>query len=121
VIAVQAEQAPTMYHTWRRGEPVPSPMKTRAEGLQTRVPFENTQRIMRDAAIGLDDFLLVDDDELEEAIRLLFEHTRNVAEHAGAAPLAAARHISDRIRGRRVVLVMSGGNLSPADLRRIFG
>ena len=95
-------------------------MSTRAEGLQTRVPFDNTQRIMRDPKLGLDDFLLVEDAQMDEAIRLLFEHTRNLAEHAGAAALAAALEMKDRLRGKQVVLVMSGGNLGLDNLRKVF-
>ena len=60
-----------MQRTWLAGHPVPNEMATRAEGLQTRVPFDNTQRIMRDAKLGLDDFLLVEDAEMDEATRLL--------------------------------------------------
>ena len=95
-------------------------MQTRAEGLATRVPFENTQRILADSRVGLEDFVLVSDEELEESIRLLFQHTRNLAEHAGAASLAGALRLRERLRGRVVVLVLSGGNLSTADLHRIF-
>ena len=120
IIGVQASEAPTMQRTWQAGHPVPSAMATRAEGLQTRVLFDNTQRIMRDSKLGLDDFLLVEDAEMDEAIRLLFEHTRNLAEHAGAAALAAALKMKDRLRGKQVVLVMSGGNLGLDNLRKVF-
>ncbi len=119
VIGVQAEAAPTMQRSWKEGRPVPSPMETLAEGLATRVPFEDTQRIMRDPAVGLADFVLVSDAALEEAIRLLLEHTRHVAEHAGAAALAAALARRDELAGRQVVLVLSGGNLAWPELRRI--
>ena len=57
---------------------------------------------------------------MDEAIRLLFEHTRNLAEHAGAAALAAALQIKDGLRGKQVVLVMSGGNLGLDNLRKVF-
>jgi len=120
VFGVQSEQAPTQQRSWREGRPVLAAMETRAEGLATRVPFDNTQRILRDDKVGLEDFMLVSDDELENAIRLFFEHTRNLAEHAGAAALAGALRIRDQLRDRKVVLVLSGGNLSIADLRRIF-
>jgi threonine dehydratase len=120
VIGVQAESAPTMYLSWRAGAPVRAAMATRAEGLATRVPFANTQRVMRDPALGLDDFVLVSDEAMEEAIRLLLRHTHNLAEHAGAAPLAAALAQRERLEGRKVVLVLSGGNLSTEDLRKIL-
>ena len=117
VIAAQSAQAPAMQHSWKAGEPVTAEMKTFAEGVATRVPFENTQRIMRHY---LDDFLLVNDTDIEEAIRLLLEHTHNLAEGAGAVALAAALANKERLSGKKVVLVMSGGNLSQEKLKRIL-
>jgi threonine dehydratase len=61
----------------------------------------------------------VSDEAMEEAIRLLLEHTHNLAEHAGAAPLAAALELRERLEGKRVALVLSGGNLSMEALRAI--
>jgi threonine dehydratase len=120
VVAVQSERAPTVQRTWKEGRPVEAAMETRAEGLATRVPFEATQRILRDPDIGLDDFVLVSDEALDEAIRLLLEHTHNLAEHAGAAPLAAALKLRERLAGRRIALVLSGGNLSLEALRALL-
>jgi threonine dehydratase len=117
VVAVQAEQAPAAQRSWREGRPVEAPMRTRAEGLATRVPFENTQAILRR---HLDDFVLVSEAALEQAVRLLLEHTHNLAEEAGAASLAAALSLRGRLAGRRVVLVLSGGNLSSARLAEIL-
>jgi threonine dehydratase len=117
IIGVQSAQAPAMQLSWASGRMVTADMNTAAEGLATRVPFENTQRIMREV---LDDFILVDDGAIEEAIVLLLEHTRNLAEGAGAAPLAAALKIRNRLAGKRVVLIMSGGNLALDQLRRIL-
>jgi threonine dehydratase len=93
-------------------------METRAEGLATRVAFELPQRILWDR---LDDFVLVDEDELERAVVLMIEGTRNLVEPAGAAPLAAALRLRDRLAGKKVALVLSGGNISPAQLREILG
>ncbi len=120
VIGVQAEQAPTQQRSWRAGCPVLEPMETRAEGLATRVPFENTQRIMGHPTLGLDDFVLVSEEAMENAIRLYLEMIHDVAEHAGAAALAAAIDLRERLAGRKVVLVLSGGNISSGDLRRIL-
>jgi threonine dehydratase len=92
-------------------------MNTFAEGIATRIPFENTQRIMRRY---LDDFWLVDDAEIEEAILLLLEHTHNLAEGAGAVALAAALKYRERTAGKKVVLVMSGGNLALERLLQIM-
>lgn len=114
VFGVQSTQAPAMQRSWKSGQLVSAEMNTFAEGIATRVPFENTQRIMWET---LDDFLLVDDEDIKKAILLLLEHTHNLAEGAGAAPLAAALQIKARLFGKKVVLVLSGGNLSLEKLR----
>lgn len=116
VIGVQSAQAPAMQMSWASGKAVSADMKTVAEGLATRVPFENTQRIMRKY---LDDFVLVDDAAIEDAILLLLEHTHNLAEGAGAAALAAAIKLRHHLAGMNVVLVLSGGNLSLDQLRSL--
>ena len=118
VIAAQSAQAPAMQLSWQRGQLVTAEMNTFAEGVATRVPFENTQRIMRKY---LDDFVLVDDEEIKIAIRLLLEHTHNLAEGAGAVSLAAALQLKDRLARKKVVLILSGGNLSLEKLQDILG
>lgn len=117
IIGVQSAQAPAMQLSWASGRMVTADMNTVAEGLATRVPFENTQRIMRNY---LNDFILVDDDSIEEAVVFLLNHTHNLAEGAGAAALAAALKLRDRLVGKRVVLIMSGGNLSIDQLRKVL-
>ena len=117
VIGVQSAQAPAIQKSWASGAAVSADMKTVAEGLATRVPFENTQRIMRKY---LDDFVLVEDAAIEDAILLLLEHTHNLAEGAGAAALAAAIALRQRLAGKNVALVLSGGNLSVEQLRRLL-
>ncbi|HSN78420.1 MAG TPA: threonine dehydratase [Anaerolineae bacterium] len=115
VIGVQSAQAPAMQRSWASGQLTTAEMRTFAEGIATRVPFENTQLIMRHV---VDDFVLVDDADIQRAILLLLEHTHNLAEGAGAAPLAAALQIKERLAGKKVVLVLSGGNLAVATLLR---
>ena len=117
VIGVQSAQAPAMQKSWKAGKPMTAQMETFAEGIATRVPFENSQRIM---GRYLDDFVLVDDSDIKQAIITLLEHTHNLAEGAGAAPLAAALQLKKRIAGRKVALVMSGGNLSVKKLTNIL-
>jgi threonine dehydratase len=117
VIGVQSAQAPAIQMSWASGKLISAEMNTIAEGLATRVAFENTQRIMRRY---LDDFVLVDDAEIEEAILLLLEHTHNLAEGAGAAALAAAIRVKPRLVGKKVALVLSGGNLAVDQLRRLL-
>ena len=116
VIAVQSAQAPAMQLSWVAGKAVTVGAHTVADGLALSVPFENTRRILRKY---LDDFVLVDDGAIEDAVLLLLEHTHNLAEGAGAAPLAAALKLKDRLAGKNVVLVMTGGNLSIDRLRRL--
>ena len=105
VIGVQAEQAPAVYLSWKRGEVVDAPMKTAAEGLATSSGYELSLNILRE---GLDDFLLVTEAEMNAAIVTHLEETHNLTEHAGAASLAGALKIKDRLKGKKVVLVMSG-------------
>ena len=114
VIGVQAASAPAAYLSWKEGRIVESTMETLAEGLATRVAFDLPLSIMRDL---LDDFLLATEQELEQAVVLHLEKTHSLAEHAGAAPLAGALKIRDRLQGKKVALVMSGGNISLEHLR----
>lgn len=109
VIAVQSEAAPVMWHAWRNRslEPYPT-MKTEHEGLATRVPFEMTNKILWEL---LSDFILVTDAEINDSVRLLARHAKQVVEGAGAASLAAAIKLRDSLRGKKVVGVVSGGNL----------
>jgi threonine dehydratase len=109
VIGVQSERAPALWHAWRNRTLDPYPtMETEHEGLATRVPFEMTNRILWEL---LDDFVLVTDEEINEAIRLLAQHAKQVAEGAGAASLAAAIKLRDQLRGKKVVGILSGGNI----------
>ncbi|MBA3475372.1 MAG: threonine/serine dehydratase [Actinobacteria bacterium] len=117
VIAVQSEAAPAAFRSWQARALVEDESATYAEGLATRVPFELPQAILR---AHLDDFVLVSDEEIRRANRLMIEHTRNLVEPAGAAPLAAALKLSERLKGKRVALVCSGGNISPAQLTALF-
>ena len=117
VIGVQAEAAPAAYRSWRAHAVCEDGMATAAEGLATRVGFALPQAILWE---HLDDFVLVSEDELLRAARLMLEHTRNLVELAGAAPLAGALRLRERLAGQRVVLVCSGGNVTPEQLTTIL-
>lgn len=119
VIGVQSAQAPAAYRSWKEGRDVEVKAATWAEGLATGSPFALPQSILRGPG-GLSDFVLVDDAELRKAILLLLEATRNLAEGAGAAAMAAAVAQRQRLRGKRVGIVLSGGNLSVAQLRDVL-
>jgi threonine dehydratase len=117
VIAVQSAQAPAAQRSWQTGEHIEAETHTFAEGVATRVPFDLPQRILRK---HLDDFVLVDDDLIKAAILLHLQHVHNLVEGAGAASLAAALKLKDRLAGRKVALVVSGGNLAAAKLQTIL-
>jgi threonine dehydratase len=111
VIAVQSESAPAMWHAWKNRNLNPYPtMETEHEGLATRVPFEMTNQILWEL---LDDFVLVTDEEINDAIRLLAQNAKQVAEGAGAASLAAAINLRDQLKGKKVVGIITGGNIPP--------
>jgi len=118
VIGVQSEKAPAACLSWKQGElRETESCDTFADGLATRSAFPLTQEILRE---HLADFLLVSDEELEQSILLLLEKTHNLAEGAGAAALAGAFRCRDRIAGKKVVVELSGGNLTAAKLREIL-
>ncbi|HYR77568.1 MAG TPA: threonine/serine dehydratase [Pyrinomonadaceae bacterium] len=129
IIATQSEQAPAMWHAWKNRSLDPYPtMKTEHEGLATRVPFEMTNKILWDL---LDDFVLVSDEEINDAIRLLARHAKQVAEGAGAASLAAALKLRDQkrgssptlregLRGQKVVGILTGGNIPLERFARVM-
>ena len=117
VIGVQSAAAPAAYRSWQAGSLVEDSTSTFAEGLATRTAFELPQRILRDL---LDDFVLVSDAELAQATRLMIEKTRNLVEQAGAAALAAVLADPARFADRDVMIVCSGGNISPAQLTALW-
>ena len=117
VIGVQSAAAPAAYRSWRARRLVEDAMETFAEGLATRTAFELPQRILW---TQLDDFILVSDEEIRQAQRIMIEKTRNLVEAAGAAPLAASLRLKDRVAGRTLALICSGGNVSPQQLRALF-
>jgi threonine dehydratase len=118
VIGVQSEAAPAAYRSWRERRLVEDRMETFAEGLATRTAFELPQRILWQ---WLHDFVLVRDAEIRAAQALLIETTRNLVEAAGAAPLAAALRLREQLSGKRVALIVSGGNASREQLLEVLG
>jgi threonine dehydratase len=118
VIGVQSELAPAVTLSWRAGAPVETATpETFAEGMATRVPAEMTLAIMRR---HVHDMVLVSDAELRASVRLLLRLTHNLAEGAGAGSTAAALRLRDRLAGKTVVGVLSGGNLDLRQLRTIL-
>ncbi|MCC5873356.1 MAG: threonine ammonia-lyase [Gammaproteobacteria bacterium] len=107
VIGVQAERYPGAYRAIK-GESPELGAFTIAEGIAVKAPGEFTLPIIRDK---VDDILLVSESDLERAVLMLLEIEKTVAEGAGAAGLAALLAYPDRFRGRRVTLLLCGGNL----------
>lgn len=119
VIGVQSEGAPAAWRSWKERRLVETEtLSTFAEGLATRTAFSFPQAIMQDL---LDDFILVSEEEIAEAVRLYIAKAHTLAEGAGASPLAAALRLKDQLAGHKVALILSGGNLSPGQLRWVMG
>ena len=118
IIGVQAERAPAAFKSWKARELLEDKMETAAEGLATRVAFELTQKILWR---HLDDFVLVSEDEISEAVGVYIEKAHTLAEGAGAASLAAALKMRDELVGQNVAIVLSGGNITVDQLRRALG
>ncbi len=117
VIGVQASGAPAVYLSWKNRRIVKmDEARTFAEGLATRAPFELTLEIMWKY---LDDMTLVEDEEIARAIILLLETIHQVAEGAGAAATAAALKLRSRLEGKKVAIILSGGNIRFDKLKRI--
>jgi threonine dehydratase len=115
VIGVQAEAAPAAYQSWRQRALVETPSRTSAEGLATGVAFALPQTILWQE---LNDFVLLSEDEILQAMAWMVERAHTLAEAAGAAPLAAAYRMRDELRGKKVGLICSGGNTTLEQLRR---
>lgn len=118
VIGVQAEEAQSVYQSWRSGRMESTgKSKTFADGLATRSAFELPLEIMRR---NLDGFVLVSEEEMRAAIRLYVEKAHTIAEGAGAASLAAVTKMHGDLDGKKVGVVLSGGNLTADMLRDIL-
>jgi len=107
VIGVQAERYPGAYRAIK-GESPELGAFTIAEGIAVKAPGDFTLPIIRDK---VDDILLVSEADLERAVLMLLEIEKTVAEGAGAAGLAALLSNPDRFRGKRIMLLLCGGNL----------
>jgi threonine dehydratase len=113
VYAVQSESAPGGYLSWKQGQLVQAQVKTFAEGIATGTGYELPQTVIRHL---LDDFILVSDDEIRWAIGLLIEKAHTMAEGAGAAATAGAVKAREQLKGKKVVIVVSGCNITLAQL-----
>jgi threonine dehydratase len=118
VIGVQAARADAFARSWKSGTRVVGERAdTFAEGMATRVTFDLTYEILRRE---LDDLVTLSEEELADGVRLALRTTHNLAEGAGAAPLAAAKKLRDQLIGKRIACVMSGGNIDAATLKKVL-
>jgi len=115
IIAVQAAAAPAVHDSWRSGRIETRPNETFAEGLATGRAAELTLALLRE---HLDEFHVVAEDEIRRGMRWWIERCHTLAESAAGAVLAGAYRLRDALRGRKVGLVLSGGNTSVAHLRQ---
>ncbi len=118
IIGVQAENAPAIYLSWKAGKHIQTDScDTVADGLATRVPFALPFSLIKE---GIDTIVLLSESELREGIRLALRYTHNLAEGAGASPIAAAHKLTDTLAGKNVVMVMSGGNVDTGTLKSVL-
>ncbi|MBX3030839.1 MAG: pyridoxal-phosphate dependent enzyme [Chloroflexi bacterium] len=110
IIGVVASRAPSLARSLAAGRDVPAPIETIAEGIAVGHPVAGAV-----ARLGrvLDEVLLVDDDVMVDAMRLLLDAAGVVAEPAGAAGIAAIRTWPERFRGLEVVSIITGSNVPP--------
>ena len=116
IVGVQTDRFPAMYAAVK-GVQMPSANATLAEGIAVKSPGGLTTRIVRQL---VDDIVLVGEGDIEHAIVLLLDIEKTVVEGAGAASLAALIRHPERFRGRRVGLILSGGNIEPMMLAGII-
>jgi threonine dehydratase len=119
VIGVQADRADAFTRSWRTGtRVVGDTADTFAEGMATRVTFDLTFGILKEQ---LDAIVTLTEDELAGGVRLALRATHNLAEGAGASALAAAMKLRGELAVKKVVCVMSGGNIDTKTLRTVLG
>ena len=118
VYGVQAEGAPSMYESIKQGKPVSlDKVSTIADGIQVKEPGEHTFEYVKKY---VDDIVTVSDDEIASAILKLIETQKMIAEGAGAAPLAAVMYNKLPVKGKKVVCIVSGGNIDVTILNRVI-
>lgn len=116
VIGVEARLYPSSWNAYK-GENLPCGGDTLAEGIAVKEPGKFTQRIIEQV---VDDIVLVDEPSLEEAVSLLLQIEKTVVEGAGAAGLAALLAYPERFKGKKVGLVLCGGNIDTRLLANVL-
>jgi threonine dehydratase len=118
IVGVVAAGAPAYALSFAAGRPIASDAaETIADGMACRTPDPQAVRIILEGASRI---VTVDDDEIRASMRYLFSDTHNVAEGAGAAALAALLQERHKMQGRRVAVILSGGNVDREVFARIL-
>ncbi len=118
IVGVVAYEAPAFALSFAAGHPVPTnSARTFADGMACRDPQPDAFAIVKAGAARV---VSVSEDEIAEAVRLYYAATHNLAEGAGAAPLAALMKEKDHCAGKRVGLILSGGNIDMPVLAQIL-
>ncbi len=118
VYGVQAEGAASMVEALKQDEPVAlDSVSTIADGIQVKMAGQNTFKYIKQY---VDDVVTVTDDEISSAILKLIESQKMIAEGAGAAPLAAVMFNKLPLKGKKVVCIVSGGNIDVTILNRVI-
>ena len=117
IIAVQAERAPAAYRSWKAQTMLLDKNETFAGGFATgkayKTPFDIYSK-------GLNDFILLSEEEIYQSIAMAWHYTHNMAEGAGASPVMAAFKLKEHLKGKKVVLQMSGCNASNHEIMQAF-
>ena len=116
VVGVQTKRFPSMVNVLRNTD-LPMGMSTIAEGIAVTQPGVITQEVVKRC---VDDLLLVDEGDIEQAVLMLLEIEKTLVEGAGAAGLAALLRHPDQFKGKKIGLVLSGGNIDPMLLAAII-
>ena len=119
IIGVVAEGAPAMELSWHAAKPVSTDsIATIADGIAVRVPVASA---VEDVRRAVDDVMHASDAEMIEGMRALYSDAGLVVEPAGAAGLAAVKKLSGGLSGKRVVVIVTGGNITPDAFGRLIG
>jgi threonine dehydratase len=116
VVGVQPAGAPAMALSWRKGSVVETDtLDTIADGVAGRCPIPE---VLEDLLVVMDDVVLVSEETIKAAMRLLYQHAGLIVEPSAALGIAAIVEDGERFAGRRVGTIICGSNIMPSDFER---
>jgi threonine dehydratase len=117
VIGVETAAAPAMHFSLKKGAIMETPVgSSLADGIAVKKPGDNTFRIIREL---VDEVVLVEEEEIAQAIVLLLERSKLLVEGAGAVSLAALLQEKTEVRGGKTICLLSGGNIDVKTISRV--